>query len=60
MAAPALGHLEFRGLMTIPPFTENAQEARPYFLQLRTLRDQIAARRLPARPRGCAFDGHVA
>ena len=47
MAASELEHLEFRGLMTIPPFTEDAQEARPYFRQLRALRDQIAARRLP-------------
>ena len=47
-AAPRLEHLEFRGLMTIPPFTEDAQEARPYFRKLRELRDQIAARRLPA------------
>jgi PLP dependent protein len=47
MAASELQHLEFRGLMTIPPFTEDAQEARPYFRRLRALRDQIAARRLP-------------
>ena len=46
-AAPRLDHLEFRGLMTIPPFTEDAQEARPYFRRLRALRDQIAARSLP-------------
>ena len=46
-AAPELEHLEFRGLMTIPPFTEDPQEARPYFRKLRELRDQIA-RRLPA------------
>ncbi len=48
MAAPKLGCLDFRGLMTIPPFTEDTQEARPYFCQQRALRDQIAARRLPA------------
>lgn len=47
-SAPRLEHLEFRGLMTIPPFADDAQEARPYFCQLRALRDQIAARRLPA------------
>ena len=34
--------------MTIPPFTEDAQEARPYFRKLRSLRDRIATRRLPA------------
>lgn len=47
MAAPGLEYLEFRGLMTIPPFTEDAQEARPYFRQLRSLRDDIAGRHLP-------------
>jgi hypothetical protein len=46
-AAPELGHLEFRGLMTIPPFTDDPQEARPYFRKLRDLRDRIT-RRLPA------------
>jgi len=47
-AAPKLDHLEFRGLMTVPPFSEDPQRARPYFRKLRELRDQIAARRLPA------------
>ena len=46
-AAPRLEHVEFRGLMTIPPFAENPQEARPYFRKLRELRDQITARKLP-------------
>jgi uncharacterized pyridoxal phosphate-containing UPF0001 family protein len=47
-AAPRLEHLEFRGLMSIPPFTEDAQAARPYFRSLRELRDRIASRNLPA------------
>jgi pyridoxal phosphate enzyme (YggS family) len=47
-AAPQLEHLEVRGLMTVPPFTEDPQAARPYFRNLRELRDWIAARRLPA------------
>jgi len=47
-AAPGLSRLEFRGLMTIPPFTEDPQEARPYFQKLRALRDQVAARPVPA------------
>lgn len=46
-AAPRLEALQFRGLMAIPPFTEDPQQARPYFRRLRELRDQIAARRLP-------------
>jgi pyridoxal phosphate enzyme (YggS family) len=47
-AAPRLDHLAFRGLMTIPPFAENPEDARPYFRQLRKLRDQIALRKLPS------------
>jgi PLP dependent protein len=45
-AIPGLEHLEFRGLMTIPPFFEDPQQARPYFRKLRELRDRIAARKL--------------
>jgi PLP dependent protein len=48
LAASELEHLEFRGLMTVPPFSDDPQQARPYFRKLRELRDQIAARRLPA------------
>ena len=48
LAAPQLEALEFRGLMTIPPYSEDPQAARPYFQKLRHLRDQIADRRLPA------------
>ncbi|HLX74967.1 MAG TPA: YggS family pyridoxal phosphate-dependent enzyme, partial [Terriglobales bacterium] len=46
-AAPSLEALQIRGLMTIPPFTEDPQQSRRYFRSLRELRDQIAARRLP-------------
>lgn len=45
--APAWPHLRFRGLMTVPPFTEDPEGARPYFRQLRELRDQLAPRNLP-------------
>ncbi len=47
-AAPRLELLEFRGLMSIPPFTEDPEGARSFFRMLRQLRDQIAARKLPA------------
>ncbi len=47
LAAPRLEALEFRGLMTVPPFT-NPEEARSYFRKLRVLRDTIAARKLRA------------
>ena len=46
-AAPRLAGLEIRGLMTIPPFAESADDARPYFRKLRDLRDATAARKLP-------------
>ena len=46
-AAPRLPNLQIRGLMTVPPFTENPEGARPYFRLLRDLRDSIALRRLP-------------
>ena len=41
-------HLRIRGLMTVPPFTEDPEGARPYFRKLRELRDRIAARNLPS------------
>ncbi len=34
--------------MTVPPFTEDPEGARPYFRKLRELRDRLAARNLPA------------
>jgi PLP dependent protein len=46
--AGRLDHLEFRGLMAIPPFTEDPEQARFFFRQLRGLRDRIAARALPS------------
>src|SRR5882724_2011782 len=47
LAAPRLDHLEIQGLMTIPPFRENPEDARPYFRKLRVVRVGIAARNLP-------------
>jgi hypothetical protein len=41
-----LQHLEVRGLMTVPPYAEDPEGARPYFRRLRELRAQIAVRRL--------------
>ncbi len=48
LAAPDLEALVFRGLMTVPPFTDDPEGARPYFRRLRELRGTIAARKLPA------------
>jgi PLP dependent protein len=47
-ASPRLEALVFRGLMTVPPFTNDPEGARPYLRKLRELRDAIAARKLPA------------
>ena len=46
--APEWTHLRFRGLMTVPPFTEDPEGARPYFCKLRELRDRLATRSLPS------------
>jgi hypothetical protein len=48
LAAPRFEALEFRGLMTVPPFTDDPEGARLFFRKLRELRDALAARRLPA------------
>jgi pyridoxal phosphate enzyme (YggS family) len=48
LAAPRFEALEFRGLMTVPPFTDDPDGARLFFRKLRELRDALAARRLPA------------
>ena len=46
-AAPSLEHLEIRGLMTIPPLSDDPQRARPYFRRLRELQEEIGTRQLP-------------
>jgi PLP dependent protein len=48
VSAPRFEALAFRGLMTVPPFTDDPEDARPYFRGLRELRDAIATRGLPA------------
>jgi PLP dependent protein len=40
-------HVQVHGLMTIPPYTDDPDGARPYFRKLRNLRNAIDARRLP-------------
>jgi pyridoxal phosphate enzyme (YggS family) len=41
------GSLKINGLMTVPPYTGDPEGSRPYFRQLRQIRDSIAARGLP-------------
>ncbi len=66
-AAPlaALEHLEIAGLMAIPPPGEDAEASRPWFIRLRTLRDELARRpewrgRLPELSIGMSDDFEVA
>jgi PLP dependent protein len=40
---PGLTALELRGLMTVPPYLNDLMAVRPYFAQLRKLRDRLAA-----------------
>ena len=39
-----LSRLQLIGLMTLPPFFENAEDSRPFFRRLRELRDELGAR----------------
>jgi PLP dependent protein len=40
----SLDRVQFVGLMTLPPFFDDAEQARPFFRRLRELRDELAAR----------------
>lgn len=62
-AVEKLPHLELRGLMMIPPYSDDPEAARPYFQELRELRDrtsQILGRTLPALSMGMSHDFEVA
>jgi PLP dependent protein len=41
------GNLKIQGLMTVPPYSEDPEGSRPYFRQLREMRDRLAALALP-------------
>jgi hypothetical protein len=45
--AAALPHLRIRGLMTMPPFFDEPERARPYFRELRRLAQVIEAEKIP-------------
>ncbi len=42
-----LAHLSIRGLMTIPPWSADPRETRPFFRELRQLRDSIIRENIP-------------
>jgi PLP dependent protein len=46
-AAPSCDHLQIRGLMTVPPYNDDAEQSRPFFRRMRALCDEIASRELP-------------
>lgn len=46
-AMATLPHVRVRGLMTMPPFFDDPEEARPYFRELRRLADAVAAENIP-------------
>ena len=45
-AAAEFSSLEFRGLMTVPPYNDDPKQSRPYFRKMRELFNQIAQRSL--------------
>jgi pyridoxal phosphate enzyme (YggS family) len=59
----ALLNLELRGLMAVPPHSEDAEMVRPYFRQLRALRDTLShrlSRQFPVLSMGMSHDFEVA
>ena len=59
-----LPHLDLRGLMGVPPYFDDPEEARPYFRRLRELRDavrvQLGAEILPVLSMGMSLDFEIA
>ena len=45
-AAPEFSSLEFRGLMTVPPYNDDPEHSRRYFRKMRELFDEIVQRNL--------------
>ncbi len=61
--ANACMRLEVRGLMTIPPFSENPEKTREHFQRLRALRDKLEQRQgvcLPDLSMGMSHDFEIA
>jgi pyridoxal phosphate enzyme (YggS family) len=56
-------HLDFTGLMAIPPFFDDPESVRPYFRKLRELRDNVSrqlGRPLPTLSMGMSHDFDIA
>jgi pyridoxal phosphate enzyme (YggS family) len=59
----ALNHLDLQGLMCIPPFLEDPEKVRPYFRELRNLKESLEAglgKKLPVLSMGMSHDFEVA
>jgi pyridoxal phosphate enzyme (YggS family) len=56
-------HLDLRGLMGVPPYFDNPEDARPYFRRLREIRDAVRARvgeqTLPVLSMGMSHDFEI-
>jgi len=62
-AIDLLASLDLRGLMAVPPYSDDPERVRPYFRQLRELRDALSqrlGRPLPALSMGMSHDFEVA
>jgi len=61
-AVSSMKNVNLKGLMTIPPFFENHKDARPYFRELRELRDDAEALglHLPELSMGMSHDFEIA
>jgi pyridoxal phosphate enzyme (YggS family) len=46
-AIATLDHVVVEGLMTVPPFRDEPEESRPYFRELRELKDKFNVQRIP-------------
>lgn len=59
----ALPHIDLRGLMTVPPYSDDPERVRPHFRKLRELRDSVSkrlARPLPTLSMGMSHDFEIA
>ena len=58
-----LKNLEFQGLMCIPPYLEDVEKVRPYFHNLRTMKEELErllAKPLPVLSMGMSHDFEIA
>jgi hypothetical protein len=53
-------HLNLKGLMTLPPFFEDAEQARPFFRRLREIRDEVFGAEPAELSMGMSHDFEIA